>query len=75
MSRTCARPGCSTVAAATLTYDYAASTAWLATLSDESHPMSYDLCERHADGLGVPHGWALRDRRLRIAALEQRLAS
>jgi hypothetical protein len=75
MSRTCARPGCNAVAAATLTYDYAASTAWLESLAGEGHPMSYDLCGHHADGLRVPHGWALQDRRLRIAAFDDRLAS
>jgi hypothetical protein len=25
--------------------------------------MTHDLCERHADGLSVPRGWQLRDRR------------
>jgi hypothetical protein len=69
MSRTCARPGCSTPASATLTYDYAASTAWVEQIADEGHPMSYDLCERHAAGLRVPLGWALQDRRLRVASL------
>jgi hypothetical protein len=33
----------------------------------EPHPATYDLCERHADGLTVPMGWALHDRR-RITA-------
>jgi hypothetical protein len=75
MTRTCARPGCSTVASATLTYDYAGSTAWLEGLASEGHPMSYDLCDRHAEGLSVPVGWSLEDRRLRITAFDERLAS
>lgn len=75
MSRMCARPGCSATAAATLTYDYAARAAWVGGLADEAHPMAYDLCGDHADGLSVPHGWALQDRRMRLASLPQSLAS
>jgi hypothetical protein len=75
MSRTCARPGCSTAAAATLTYDYAGRAAWVENLSIEAHPMSYDLCAEHAGTLKVPHGWTLEDRRLRLAPLPQTLAS
>jgi hypothetical protein len=26
--------------------------------------MTHDLCERHADGLSVPRGWRLEDRRI-----------
>ncbi len=63
MSRTCARPGCSQHATATLTYAYSAGDVWLDPLSTESHPMSHDLCERHADGMSVPQGWRLDDRR------------
>jgi hypothetical protein len=75
-SRTCAKPGCNTSASATLTYDYASSTAWVERLHDEAHPMRYDLCPGHADGLRVPQGWALQDRRVRYpAALPQSLAS
>jgi hypothetical protein len=64
-SRTCAKPGCNTSASATLTYDYANSTAWLEHLDDEAHPMRYDLCHDHAAALTVPRGWALQDRRAR----------
>jgi hypothetical protein len=32
-------------------------------LSEDDHPMTYDLCERHANGLSVPKGWRLEDRR------------
>ena len=64
MSRTCARPGCNQAATATLTYEYGSRTAWLDRLSAESHPMTHDLCERHADGLSVPKGWRLDDRRV-----------
>jgi hypothetical protein len=34
------------MAAATLTYDYSASTAWLAAPETEPHPMNHDLCGR-----------------------------
>ena len=63
MTRQCARPGCSAAAGATLAYDYKTRTTWLDPLASESHPMSYDLCVRHADALVVPRGWHLEDRR------------
>jgi hypothetical protein len=63
MSRQCARPGCSTAASATLLYDYRERTSSLEPLSDEVHPMAYDLCETHADALTVPRGWRLDDNR------------
>jgi hypothetical protein len=63
------------MAAATLTYDYSASTAWLAAPETEPHPMNHDLCERHADGLRVPQGWQLQDERRRLTSIDARLAS
>lgn len=63
MARRCARPDCHDTATTTLAYDYGTSTVWIAHLSDESHPMTHDLCARHADRLSVPVGWQLRDRR------------
>lgn len=63
MERHCARPGCTTRATATLAYDYSSSTVWIDVLSEEAHPMTHDLCPRHADTLGVPRGWLLQDRR------------
>lgn len=63
MTRQCARPGCSATAAATLAYDYEQRTTWLDPLAPEAHPMSYDLCDAHADTLVVPRGWRLEDRR------------
>jgi hypothetical protein len=61
-SRQCSRPGCGIEARATLTYDYAQRRAWIDRLAEE-HPMAYNLCEQHADGLSVPLGWELQDRR------------
>jgi len=52
---------------ATLTYQYSRSFAWLDLLSAERDPHGYDLCERHAGRLRVPHGWRLDDRRPRFA--------
>ena len=69
MQRHCARPGCATTASATLTYDYAAGTVWIDVLSDEAHPMTHDMCARHADSLRVPRGWLLQDRRVTPAPL------
>jgi hypothetical protein len=64
MSRHCARPSCTTIAAATLSYEYAASMVWIEHLHLEAHPMTHDLCVRHADGTTVPVGWELRDVRV-----------
>ncbi|OWY60859.1 hypothetical protein B7486_66900 [cyanobacterium TDX16] len=61
--RRCARPGCTEFAIATLTYDYSGSAAWLDDLAAEAHPMTHDLCARHADRLSAPNGWVLHDRR------------
>ena len=44
---------------ATLTYDYAHSTATLAPLNPEHDPGDYDLCLEHARHLQVPAGWNL----------------
>lgn len=62
-SRRCARPGCTGPAIATLAYDYQGSAAWLDDLAAEPHPMTHDLCARHADRLSAPNGWVLHDRR------------
>ncbi|HEU4397409.1 MAG TPA: DUF3499 family protein [Actinomycetota bacterium] len=63
VTRACARPGCADAATATFVYDYQARTTWLDALAAERHPMAYDLCPAHADGLTVPRGWRLVDRR------------
>jgi hypothetical protein len=44
-------------------YDYSSSAAWLDDLAAEDHPMTHDLCARHADRLSAPNGWVLHDRR------------
>jgi hypothetical protein len=71
--RRCARPGCTDHAIATLTYDYGGSAAWLDDLAAEDHPMTHDLCARHADRLSAPNGWVLHDRR-QVAPLLRRTA-
>lgn len=68
MSRSCARPGCSLPATATLSYDYASRTVWLEAVHTEAHPANHDLCTRHADRLSPPNGWRLEDRRAPLAA-------
>lgn len=69
MTRQCARPGCADRATSTFEYAYAEQTVWLADLTDEPHPATYDLCRRHAEALTVPQGWQLRDRRDLVPAL------
>lgn len=59
--RQCSRPGCAEPATVTLTYQYANAVAWLEDLHDERNPHAYDLCQRHAAHLSVPHGWRLED--------------
>ena len=61
--RHCARPGCGSGATASLSYRYAERVAWLDDLSGEADPSIHDLCAAHADGLRVPVGWTLEDRR------------
>ena len=61
--RQCSRPGCSEPATATLTYQYARGIAWLDDLADARDPHGYDLCDRHASRVKVPHGWRFDDRR------------
>lgn len=62
MFRSCARPTCAAPAAATLAYDYTGQAVWVDPLAPEPHPMTHDLCGRHADALSVPRGWMLHDR-------------
>jgi hypothetical protein len=69
MSRHCARPGCNHPAVATLSYDYAARTAWLDHLAEDGEPSTHDLCQDHGDRLGVPRGWSLQDRRQMLPRL------
>ncbi|MGL5857455.1 MAG: DUF3499 domain-containing protein [Angustibacter sp.] len=57
MSRRCSRTGCTSPAAATLTYVYADSTAVLGPLATNAEPHCYDLCASHADRLTAPRGW------------------
>lgn len=76
--RLCARPGCGEAAAATLSFQYATSTAWLDDVGAKE-PHTIDLCERHADRLAAPKGWTRHDRRAatlrRIAAAPAAAAS
>ncbi len=52
--RHCSKPGCSTVAVATLTYDYRDSTVVVGPLATVADPNSYDLCDEHAQNLKAP---------------------
>ena len=61
--RLCAHPGCSGVAGATMTYDYASRTAWVDDLSEVPSPAGYDLCAPHTAAFSVPRGWMRSDRR------------
>lgn len=56
--RSCSRVSCRASATMTLTYNYSESVATLGHISAFAEPHSYDLCERHASRLTVPHGWS-----------------
>jgi hypothetical protein len=75
VTRSCARPGCSQPAVATLSFDYADRTAWIERLAAEAHPSNHDLCEKHADNLSVPRGWTLDDSRVVALLFREALAS
>ena len=73
--RQCSRPGCAEAATVTLTYQYVSAVVWLEDLHAERDPHNYDLCQRHAAHLSVPHGWSLQDRCTGGSPLLVRLAS
>lgn len=62
-TRRCSRPGCPSLATATLTFRYDEQHATLAALVPDSGPETYDLCGEHADRTRPPFGWSLRDDR------------
>jgi hypothetical protein len=61
--RGCARPGCPSVAEATLTFRYRAREVALGPLSAVAAPEAYDLCAAHADRTRPPYGWSFADGR------------
>jgi len=63
MRRGCARPACAESATVTLSYGYGSATVWLEPLHAEGHPMTHDLCDRHAARTVAPRGWDLVDMR------------
>jgi len=69
MRRGCARPACAEAATVTLSYEYGSATVWLESLTAEGHPMTHDLCERHAARTVPPRGWQLVDQRALATSL------
>jgi len=63
MARLCARPGCSTPAAATFNFDGLNRIVWINPLADAAGHGAGDLCAGHADDLRPPRKWELRDTR------------
>jgi hypothetical protein len=68
--RTCVRSGCNSPAAAILTYDREAQTAYLYAVDDPSTRTPGDLCDRHVGRLVLPRSWQLDDRRERAVEPE-----
>lgn len=58
-ARECSKTNCSRPAVATLTFNYADSTAVIGPLPPERTPHSYDLCVEHARSFTVPNGWSV----------------
>jgi hypothetical protein len=65
MSRSCVRPGCDRVAAATMSYDYRQRSVWIQALARDRDPHVYELCEVCAQKMTPPQGWVLTDLRAR----------
>jgi Protein of unknown function (DUF3499) len=72
--RVCARSDCSSPAAAILTYDRVAQTAYLFAVDDPTTRSPGDLCERHLQRLVLPRSWCLDDRREPVARAGSALA-
>lgn len=62
--RVCAKTGCAEGSVATCSFHYPMRQVWIAPLSADPQPGSYDLCEHHADRLVAPLGWTLSDTRM-----------
>src|SRR4051794_1344615 len=71
----CARPGCTAAPVAVLTYDYSERTAWLDDVGGSPLGTTWLLCIAHAEGLRVPVGWTLEDRRAEVIAIHTSRAS
>lgn len=54
---------CGSTAQAALHYDYDERTVWLEPLVADLAPGAWSICAVHAEGLRVPSGWELVDRR------------
>ena len=74
MRRQSARPGCSTRATATFTFDAREQTVWLDE-PVEGGARAGELCERHVLLLKPPQGWRLDDRRGKREAAAHELES
>ena len=62
MRRQCGRPGCTSVATVTFSFDATNCVVWLDELTDGT-ARAGDLCTRHADLLSPPRDWERIDRR------------
>jgi hypothetical protein len=61
--RLCARAGCGAPASVTLRFQPTERQAWLVALDEHAARTQGDLCNRHAEALVLPRGWALLDER------------
>lgn len=69
MRRLCERPGCSLPTAVSYVIDNAGLVVRLDSAPSADPALAGSLCQKHADGLRVPRGWTIDDRRESVPRL------
>ena len=69
MRRLCERPGCSLPTAVSYVIDNAGLVVRLDSAPSADPAIAGSLCQKHADGLRVPRGWTIDDRRESVPRL------
>ena len=69
MRRLCERPGCSLPTAVSYVIDNGGLVVRLDSAPSADPALAGSLCQKHADGLRVPRGWTIDDRREAVPRL------
>lgn len=69
MRRLCERPGCSSPTAVSYVIDNGGLVVRLDSAPSADPALAGSLCQKHADGLRVPRGWTIDDRREAVPRL------
>lgn len=67
--RTCAKMRCEAEPVASVSLVYTERMVVVGDLIDERDPNVLDLCREHVDRMTPPVGWAVRDDRISVSAL------